>query len=422
MGRGKRWIARGLKTLLGAFLLALLVGGAWWIGQPTLPEGGLDLNEEVLASPTYREAADSALTLIQDVAVELGLPSISVAVSVDGEPVWAASLGWADVGARRAAQPGTRYRAGSVSKSMTGLAAARLVQAGKLDLDKPVRDYLPSFPGKRWEVSSRQLSSHTGGIRHYANPGESGFFSEQFSGHHYASVEEALGIFKDDPLLFEPGAGFRYSTHGFTLLSAVMASAAEQPFLDLMSALVWTPFRMSDTRPDDLTQADPNRAVPYTPIGGRLLHLEGPDPSYKWAGGGILTTPADLVRMGGALLTDQVVAPDLRQKLFTPKPLADGSANPQRYALGWRVQEEAELLEASGSLVVMNHGGSSPGGSSFLLLVPDGRVAAAAMTNLSLADPAPIRRAVYRIAGRFRQVGVVLTGTPESPPAEHSKP
>ncbi len=334
-------------------------------------------------------------------AGELGLPSVSIAVSLRGETVWAAALGMADVSAGYEAGLRTRYRAGSVSKAITGLAAAKLVQIGKLDLDAPVRYYVPSFPAKGWEITLRQLGSHTGGVRHYANPGGSGFWREQFSGHRYSSVDEALEIFSEDSLLFEPGTAFGYSTHGFTLLSAALEEAAGAPFPELMDELVWDPVGMVDTRLDD-GRPDPDRAVPYVALAGRLVHVEGPDPSYKWAGGGILSTPTDLVRMGGAFLTDRIVNADLRVDLFSPQPLADGSPNPQGYALGWRNEIELDLLGSPDPLAVLHHGGSSPGGSSFLLLVPNGNVAAAAMTNLSLGDSWPLRSTVYEVAALFR--------------------
>ena len=87
--------------------------------------------------------------------------------------------------------------------------------------------------------------------------------------------------------------------------------------------------------------------------------------------------------------------------MFTPRPIADGSANPQGYALGWRNETQTELIGSAEPRAVVHHGGQSPGGSSLILLVPDDAVAAAVMTNLSIADPWPLREALYQIAGKF---------------------
>ena len=418
MGRVKRWMKFVLKAglLLGA--VVALAGGAWWMAQPSAEQGAIEVHEERLTRVEYREVADSALQLMRGVAEELGLPSVSVAVGLGGETVWAAALGMADVSEGREASVRTAYRAGSVSKSMTGLAVARLVAGGALDLDAPVRSYLPDYPAQEWTVTPRHLGAHTGGVRHYASPAEPGFFAEQFSKRRYEAVGEALEIFAEDPLLFEPGTGFQYSTHGFTLLSAVAESVAGIPFLDLLEREVWMPLAMTDTRPDDLADPGPDRAVPYTVLRGRLIHTEGADPSYKWAGGGILSTPSDLVRMGSGLVSGRVIGDSLRAALLQPQPLADGSPNPQRYALGWRNGRESELLGSADSVAVLHHGGASPGGSSFLLVVPEWEGAGAAMTNLTLRDPRPLRRAVYRIVGLFRAAGEGVDADGQDAPQE----
>jgi len=397
----KRWALLLAKGALGIGSLALLVGGAWWWTHPPVPDDRPDLQEERVAT-TYEPEADSALTLFEHIAKEEGLPSVSVAVSIRDTVVWAAALGTADVGENRPAQLATRYRAGSISKSMTGLLAATLVEEGHLDLDAPVRSYLPSFPEKRWTITPRQLGAHTGGIRHYAPLGASGFWAEQFSSHHYESVQDALALFENDSLLFEPGTHFAYSTHGFTLLSAVLETVGGGAYGDLMANRIWSPLGMEDTRLDDVTRPDSNRAVPYVSLGGRLVHMEGPDPSYKWAGAGILTTPRDLVRLGGAFLTNRIVGADLRASLFRPRPLENGAPNPEGYALGLRNERVAGRLGTPDTLSVLHHGGTAPGGSSFFLLVPNDSLAVAAMTNVTLNNPSPFRNAVYTVAALFR--------------------
>ena len=402
--RASKWGALALAVLL-------LAAGGWWYLQPLLPEDHTRIADEWLLDPSYRAAADAAVELLQSVADEMDLPSVSMAVSVGGRPVWMAALGWADIDESRPATTSTRYRAGSVSKSITSAALIRLVESNLVVLDAPVASYLPEFPAKQWSFTPGQLASHTAGIRHYSGPGGPGFLQEQFSRTRYASVDEALEVFAGSPLLFEPGTDFHYSTHGYTLLSAVMARAAGKPFLELLQTEVWGPAGMEYTAFDDLEAPPPDRAVPYTYLGSRLAHLEGPDPSYKWAGGGLLTTPTDLVRLGGILATGSWATPEALETLFAERLLADGSTNPQGYALGWRNQIADELLDRFDPIGVLHHGGSSPGGSAFLLLVPSEEVAAASMTNLSVSNALPLRRAVFRIAGLFGADGTGPTGT-----------
>lgn len=402
----KKWLGRFIKAALTLIAMAGTTLLVWWWLQPPLPKNGLELQEQRLASDDYKAVASDVTETLRVVADECGLPSLSIAVSVHGEVKWAAAFGFADLSRRRKADLETSYRTGSVAKAMTGFAAACLIRRGDLDLDASVRQYVTNYPEKRWDVTLRQLGSHTGGIRHYADPTESSFVAEQFSKYHYASVDEALNLFSGDPLAYEPGTEFLYSTHGFTLLSAAMEAAADSTYPDLMAELVWNPLEMHDTAIDDITKPVAGRAIPYIAIGGRAIHVEGPDPSYKWAGGGLISTPTDLVRMGIAMFSEGFVSENQRKDCFVPRPLTSGSVNPQGYALGWRNETQTDLIGSAEPLAVMHHGGQSPGGSSFIVMIPAGQVCVAVMTNVSLADPWPLREAAYRIAGEFRGVPI----------------
>jgi len=257
-----------------------------------------------------------------------------------------------------------------------------------------------------------------GGVRHYTNGFGRTFLKEMFNRERYASVTDALEIFAEDPLLYEPGTGFQYSTHGYTLLSAVLEGVAGQPYLAFMDQAVFAPLGMEHSGPDDGTAVGPLPAVPYHMdklIGPLLAHLglsgklvetryvrpPDADPSYKWAGGGLLSTASDLVRMANALMSYEFLDSATVELLWAPQRLPDGSVNPQRYGMGWRIDREAELLGLADSLRVVHHGGSSPGGSAFLLLVPEADVAVAVLTNVTLSQPWPMRLEAYRIAGEF---------------------
>ena len=82
---------------------------------------------------------------ITDTMRILGAPGASICVMQDGRTVWSRAFGLADLEQNVAATTETRFRIGSVSKSLTAIAIGRLVQDGKLDLDSPVQRYVPRF-------------------------------------------------------------------------------------------------------------------------------------------------------------------------------------------------------------------------------------------------------------------------------------
>ncbi len=107
---------------------------------------------EALAQVTTIDAAlpaeliDSLRTELLDTMEQAGVPGVSITVARDGRILWSEGLGWADLEQRVVVTPLTRFRVGSVSKSLTSAALGMLVEQGKLDLDQPVQRYVPSFP------------------------------------------------------------------------------------------------------------------------------------------------------------------------------------------------------------------------------------------------------------------------------------
>lgn len=98
------------------------------------------------------------------------VPGLSVAVVQDGEVGWSAGFGMADLENSVPATSQTVYRIGSISKSLTAMAAMAQWEKGKLNLDSPVQNYCPAFPQKQWPVTTRQLLGHLGGVRYYKVP------------------------------------------------------------------------------------------------------------------------------------------------------------------------------------------------------------------------------------------------------------
>src|SRR6266704_1220712 len=171
------------------------------------------------------------------------IPGVQVAVAVNGKLVWSEGFGYADAARRRPVTRETQFRIGSVSKPLTATAVALLYEQRKLDLDAPVQRYVPTFPEKGYPISTRQLTGHLAGIRHYRD-------REFFSNRHYATVLDGLKIFQDDSLLFPPGTRFSYSSYAWNLVSAVVEGASGEDFLRYMAVHVFRPLGLTRTTPD----------------------------------------------------------------------------------------------------------------------------------------------------------------------------
>ena len=331
-----------------------------------------------LASCTPRDDTNDRLMELGNQFVEATeVSGLAVSVSFVDGAAWSKGFGFADVEQMVSVDPAlTKFRVGSTAKSMTAMALGMLYEAGKLDLDVPIQTYLPAFPEKSGEITARMLAGHTAGIRHYA--GEEEFLSAE----PYSSVIDALSIFSSDPVLFEPGTKFSYSTYGYNLLSAVLERAAGVEYLTLMSQSVFDPIGMSSTVPDHVVPIIKNRSRYYSLDDGELINAPWVDNSNKWAGGGLLSTSDDLVRFGLAHLADKFLSRETIEMMWTSLTTSTGEET--GYGIGWSIEADTEGRR------LIRHSGGSVGGITELRIYPDQGFVVAIITNTSPADLKPL--------------------------------
>lgn len=296
-----------------------------------------------------------------------GPPSISIAVAVDGEIVLAEAAGLADIAERIPATPSTPYRTYSISKGITAVAVMQLAERGELQLDDDIRTYVPAFPEKRWPVRISHLLTHTSGIRHYKkNAGEISSTVE------YPTLADSLVVFKDDPLGFEPGTSYRYTSFGFNLLTGAIEGATGESFGEVLDQSIFGPAGMTHSALDVAASPVPGMAKLYGLWMGKHRRLQEPSNlSGKYGSSGVVSTPSDLVRLFVALDRGRLLEPaTLEQMLREPDPeIAESQA------LGWNVVVE------NGRRIVYRTGGGS-GATGIVEYLPDHGVAGAVLINM----------------------------------------
>jgi serine beta-lactamase-like protein LACTB, mitochondrial len=327
---------------------------------------GITSAQAVPDSAPLADAIGHVRTLIQE-KIAPKVPGFSVSVGVDRKIVWSEGFGFKDLAAKTPVTPATRFRIGSISKSLTSVGLALLVERGQLDIDAPVQKYLPEYPDKGAPITTRILGGHLAGIRRYRG-------KEILRNEPFATVQASLQIFQNDPLEAPPGTKFIYSTYGWTLISAVMESAAHEEFLRYMDENVLHPLGLTHTRPDRKGISDPERTQFYeSDAQGKFVVAPVVDNSYKWAGGGYLSTPDDLVRLGSALLLPGFLKEKSLALLFTSQ--TNSAGKPTGYGIGWFIGKDAQ-----GHRILLHTGGSI-GGTSVLVLHPRTRTVVAVACN-----------------------------------------
>lgn len=317
----------------------------------------------------YAKAIREGHRLIDSLRQKQNIPGIDVAVSINGEIVWSEGFGFADLQHRIPVIPGkTRFRIGSVSKPLTAAALGKLMDRGKLDLNASVQAYVPYFPLKKYPITVKQAAGHIAGIRHYRG-------NEFLMNRRYNSVKSSLTIFENDSLLFEPGSKYSYSSYGFSLISAVIEGASGERFLPFIQREVFSALNMTSTCPDKNDSIIVNRTSFYQlDSSSYLRNAPYVDNSYKWAGGGFISTTTDLIKFGEAHLTAGFLSAGTLKELTTSQVLSSGDST--GYGIGWRTMT-LDRLHGFG------HSGGSVGGITQFQIYPGEKAIIVLLSNSS---------------------------------------
>lgn len=288
-------------------VLAVAPGGAWAAGD--------------------RAAADRALAdaLTAVVAMDDGPPGAYALINSGGD-VRGIAAGTARVGTDGTIGSARRMRIASVSKAITGAAALRLVQQGRLALDAPIGATLPGLPPAWHPVTLRQVLNHTAGTPDFSGSPE---FAQAVAAAPASppAPEALLAFVADEPLEFTPGSRFRYSNSGPVIVGLMIQAVTGQPFGRAVQRLVSAPARVPATALAQGLVVPPPSLLGYAWSRGRAVDVSSVVAfgGWAWASGGFVSTPSDLSRFvrrdaGGALVTGPTRA---AQMTFRP-----GSSSP----------------------------------------------------------------------------------------------
>lgn len=344
--------------------------------------------------PTWAPELDS---LVRSELTRTGTPGVQVVVVADGRIAYSGAFGVADIETKRPVTTQTLFRVGSVTKMVTGAAAAQMASQGTLDLEAPIGRYVPEIAGKRvGRVTTHQLLTHSAGW--LDNAVAYGRMGEGALGEVMREV--------DDTLFFtEPGKVISYSNPGFSMAGYVLEQAAKARYGDIAEQLVLRKMGMPRAT------FRPLRALTYDFSHGHIGN--GPvivrpftENTAQWAAGFLFTSAEEMARFtialmdGGKLEGQQVLAPAAVTMMTTghvDMPGTDGA----RYGYGL-------AISARGGVRTWSHGGSINGFDAQVTMFPDRKLAVLVFDNRSGAPLNGIVDAAARLAAGL---------TPPRPPA-----
>ena len=304
---------------------------------------------------------------------------LSLALVDDQDVVWAEGFGWADREGRLPATPETVYKVGSITKLFTATAVMQLVEQGKVDLDRPVRDYVPEFsirprsPGGP-PVSVRMLMTHHAGLP-----------SDDLDGFYAPSADAPPRSFRTVPAYFAarhatfpPEYVFAYSNQAVDLLGVVVERVSGLGFEEYVTRGILEPLGMGSSGLPATRATRPSLAKGY----GRGRGAKGVDePQIRdIPAGGLYSSVLDMTRfirmvLGGGTLG--ILGADTLAAMLTPQnghvPLDLGF----EIGLNWLLTRTA--LAYAGR--VAWHNGGTDHFHSVLVTLPDQKLGAVVLAN-----------------------------------------
>lgn len=303
-------------------------------------------------------------------AVSLPAPGCAVGVSLNGESVFERAFGQAEMEHNVANTPLTIFESGSVAKQFTAAALVLLQQDGKLNIDDPVRKYIPELPDYGPPLTIRHLLNHTAGLRDW---GSVMSLTGAGRGDRVISQELAVDVvLRQKHLDFKPGAEYSYSNSGYQLAAEVIERVSKQKFPAFVEERLFKPLGMknSSTR-DNYQRIVPGRALGYSKAGPNAPWQLNMPFMNVYGNGGMLTTVGDWLKWN-AMLDARTWNPGLVDALETQGVLNDGRKI--TYALGLVVDKYKGIKDVS-------HGGSTAGYQTFLARYPDNKLSVAVLCN-----------------------------------------
>lgn len=285
-------------------------------------------------------------------SVEQGEFSGSVLVARDGQILFDRGYGSANREWNIANDGDTVFRLGSISKQFTAVAIMLLHERGAVDLDAPLKTYIPDAPAAWDAITVRHLLTHTAGVPDFTRLVDYEELKTQ-----PATVTTLIARFRDRPLAFEPGSSFAYSNSGYILLTAVIERAGGMPYADFVARNLFYPLGMAASGYDNAATLLPRRASGYVPTADGVANAPFVDMSIPQGAGGLYSTTHDLLKWEQGLFSGRLLRAESLALLTTPVR--------NNYAFGLISIEEGDKR-------IVSHSGAIEGFNAYMAHAADG--------------------------------------------------
>jgi len=360
------------------FIIPLMLSLALFVGCSGKPEPK-SFSSEV---DPYAYVKEYMRWYIHEQMEEQDIVGLSVALVDDQKIVWQEGFGYADKVKKIKATPQTRYRAGSITKLFTAMATMKLVEEGKIDIDKPFKTYLPKFQiksrfGSTDDITPRTIMSHHSGL-----PSE--WVDRMFCPNPMMYTEHVEAI-KNEYVAYVPNTIFSYSNLAVTLLGDAVEKVSAIPYSRYVSKNLLTPLAMNHSDLQ-ITLTGENASQSYGDGKEIIEYADGQVPA-----GALNTTVGDLSHLimmingEGQYAHKTVLQKETLKKMFTVQNKNIALDLDTKIGLGYFI--DTKLLGEDEP--VYAHGGAMIGHRAYVAVTPKSKLGVVIMSNSSST---PVRK------------------------------
>ncbi|MEK4736013.1 MULTISPECIES: serine hydrolase domain-containing protein [Bacillus] len=214
--------------------------------------------------------------------------------------------GYADIQNKIENTPQTKYRIGSITKTVVATSILQLQEQGKLNIQDNVNKYIPSFPADK-HITLYHLLTHTSGLPE--------------SGKGKVNVASRINLVTwigSQKLEFPPGTGWKYTDYNYMVLAYIIENITKKPLGDYVKENIFTKAEMHESGMGNMVPGDKNFTKGYVKKDQELVLAQKLGVDWLYGSGEMYTTVGDMKKLDEAIINGKLLSEQSIQAMFTP--------------------------------------------------------------------------------------------------------
>ncbi|MCD2338392.1 serine hydrolase domain-containing protein [Bacillus cereus] len=263
----------------------------------------IQINKELHQPNKYEELAQRLDQYLKEKAF-----NGSVLVTIKGHVILRKAYGYANIQDNVLATPKTKYRIGSITKTVVAVSIMQLQEQGRLNIDENVNKYVSTFPAEK-KITLRHLLTHTSGL------------PEQGQGNvDAASHLKLINWIGSQKLDFPPGTGWRYTDYNYMVLGYIVEKISKQPLALYIKEHIFDPANMKESGigeklPEEIFLAEGYKRETNSLVPAQKLQMK-----WLYGCGDMYTTIDDMKKLDEAIMTEKLISKKSLSEMFSASP------------------------------------------------------------------------------------------------------